>query len=142
MRAALQSRFLWLLVSDAELCPSKPPDVKLSNIPAAEWKAEKKEYLYWLLRDQAAQGLMKGAVESLQWPHVPKADTTKEMWDTWQIITVNNKKYSNPEYWGKIPRIFILIQKYSKIEYVQKLFLILCQRSGENTLNFLNQILV
>ena len=50
MQAALQLGFLLLLVSGAELCPSKPPDVKPSNIPAAEWKAEKKEYLNWLLR--------------------------------------------------------------------------------------------
>lgn len=36
MQAILQSHFLWLLVNGAELCPSKPPDVKLGNVLAAE----------------------------------------------------------------------------------------------------------
>ena len=61
MQAALQLHFLWLLVSGAEPCPSKSPNVKPGNVPAAEWKVEKNEHLDRLLRDQAAQGLMKGA---------------------------------------------------------------------------------
>ena len=30
--------------------------------------------------------------------------------------TVNNKKCSNPEYWGKFPRMFKLFHKFSKME--------------------------
>ena len=37
------------------------------------------------------------------------------------LLTVNNKKYSNPEYWEEIPRIFKLFQKYSKIENTQNI---------------------
>jgi hypothetical protein len=58
----------------------------------ADWKAEKKEYLDWLLRDQAAQGLMKGATESSQWLHVSKADTSKQMWDSWQAMYITNQQ--------------------------------------------------
>ena len=51
------------------------------------------------------------------------------------VFTVNNKKYPNLEYWGKIPRIFKLFHKYSKIEneYINYSQHILYQRSGENT---------
>ena len=41
-----------------------------------------------------------------------------------QVSTVNNKKYSNAEYWGKIPGIFKLFHRYSKMEMfrIYKLF--------------------
>jgi hypothetical protein len=70
MQAELQSRYLWLIVSGREHCPAQPADVKPQSLLVAEWKLEKKEYLDWLLRDEAAQGLMKGAAESSQWLHV------------------------------------------------------------------------
>ena len=34
---------------------------------------------------------------------------------------VNNKKYSNAEYWGKIPGIFELFYRYSKMEKDQNI---------------------
>ena len=37
------------------------------------------------------------------------------------LYTVNNKKYSNPEYWGKIPGIFKLFHRYSKMENNQNI---------------------
>ena len=37
------------------------------------------------------------------------------------IYTVKNKKYSNAEYWGKIPGIFKLFHRYSKMENVQNI---------------------
>jgi hypothetical protein len=92
MHSALQSQFLWLIVSSIETCPGKPADPKPSTMSVADWKAEKKEYLDWLLRDQAAQGLMKGATESSQWPHVSKADTSKQMWDSWQAMYIINQQ--------------------------------------------------
>ena len=73
--------------------------MKPGNVPAAEWKAEKKENLNWLLRDQAAQGLTKGAANSSQWPHVTKADdTSKEMWDIWQNMYVTNQQRIDVHY--------------------------------------------
>ena len=38
-----------------------------------------------------------------------------------KIITVKNIKYSNAEYWGKIPGIFKLFYRYSKMENVQNI---------------------
>ena len=46
--------------------------------------------------------------------------------------TVNNKKYFNPEYQGKIPRMFNIFQKYSIIENVQNILNIL----GPNILDW------
>jgi hypothetical protein len=37
---------------------------------ATEYKAECKEHLNWLLRDKAAQGIMKSVCEDSQLPHV------------------------------------------------------------------------
>ena len=62
MKAALQARYLWLVVSGDETCPAKPAATLPKETTAAEWKAEKKEYLDWCQRDQAAMGLKKGAV--------------------------------------------------------------------------------
>lgn len=72
MQAALQSRLLWLLVKGDEPCPSKPSDVKPAPEMITEWKAEKREHLDWLLRDQAAQGLMK------ERPKVPNGCTCQK----------------------------------------------------------------
>ena len=66
MQATLQSHYLWLIVNGIETCP-QAPSLKTRT---ADAKAEKREYLDWLLHDQAAQGLMKGAMESSQWPHI------------------------------------------------------------------------
>ena len=37
------------------------------------------------------------------------------------LYTVKNKKYSNAEYWGKIPGIFKLFYRYFKMENVQNI---------------------
>ena len=58
----------------------------------------RKEYLDWQLRDKVVQGLMKGAAEPLQWPHVSKCQTAKQMWDTWKKIHVNNQQNINIHY--------------------------------------------
>ena len=83
MQAALQSRFLWLIVSGMETCPALPTGAAAAT---AEGKLEKKEHLNWLLCDQAAQRLMKGATESSQWPHISKATTAMQMWNTWRDV--------------------------------------------------------
>jgi hypothetical protein len=81
MQAVLQSRYLWLIISGREPCPEVLGDTKPQLMMVAEWKQEKKEYMDWLLRDKAAQGFMKGAVESSQWLHITSAKMLKEMWD-------------------------------------------------------------
>src|SRR6266446_5284205 len=59
----------------------------------------KKEYLNWLQKDQAAQGLMKGASDPTQWPHVSKAATLKGMWEAWRKLYVMNQQPLNVHYW-------------------------------------------
>ena len=38
MKAALQARYLWLVVSGDETCPAKPSETKPTDLTAAEWK--------------------------------------------------------------------------------------------------------
>jgi hypothetical protein len=70
MQAALQAKYLWLIVKGTEACPPTPPDAKPAATTLTEYKAERKEHLDWLLRDEAAQGIMKGACKDSQLPHV------------------------------------------------------------------------
>ena len=55
----------------------------------------------WHLRDEAAQGFMKGAVEPSQWPHVSECHSAKKMWDTWKKIHVDNQQKINVHYFFK-----------------------------------------
>jgi hypothetical protein len=64
IKAVLQSKYLWLIVSSDKSQPPKPLDSLSEKGNAVEWKAEWKEYLDWMQRNQAAMGLMKGAMES------------------------------------------------------------------------------
>lgn len=98
MQAALQSRYLWLLVTGVEACPAQPADQKPKDQSEADYKQEKKEWLEWKLRDQAAQGLMKSAAESSQWPHVAECITAKDMWEKWKKIHVTNQQAINVHY--------------------------------------------
>ncbi|KIJ96231.1 hypothetical protein K443DRAFT_67517, partial [Laccaria amethystina LaAM-08-1] len=82
MQSSLQAHYLWLIVTGDEPCPEKHSDTQPTEpTQLATWKAMKKEWLDWSLRNQAAQGLMKGATEPLQWPHIATMKTSKEMWD-------------------------------------------------------------
>ncbi len=100
MQAALQSRYLWLIVTGDESQPDKPDAESPKEAAAlATWKSDKKEWLDWSLRDQAAQGLMKGAAEPSQWPHVAKATTSQTMWDTWKKLYVTNQQTLNVHYY-------------------------------------------
>ncbi len=100
MQAALQSRYLWLIVTGDENQPEKPGAEPPKEAAAlATWKSDKKEWLDWSLRDQAAQGLMKGAAEPSQWPHVAKATTSQTMWDTWKKLYVTNQQTLNVHYY-------------------------------------------
>ena len=98
MQSSLQARYLWLIVTGDEPCPEKHSDTQPTEPTAlTAWKVTKKEWLDWLLRDQAAQGLMKGAVELSQWPHI--AQTVKEMWDAWKKMYVTNQQHINVHYY-------------------------------------------
>ena len=90
MKAALQARYLWLIVSGEEKKPVAPATTKPDVQSLAEWKAEKKELLDWMQRDQAAMGLMKGAVELSQLPHIWDSSSAKAMCDKLKKIHVEN----------------------------------------------------
>src|SRR3954452_17910886 len=70
MQSLLQSQFLWLVVKGTEECPFTP---------SAD-EDEKKTYLDWVSRDEAAQGLMRSAIEESQWLHVATCTTSADMW--------------------------------------------------------------
>ncbi len=100
MQSSLQARYLWLIVTGDESEPTKPKAEEPTEATAlATWKAAKKEWLDWSLRDQAAQGLMKGAAEPSQWPHVASSKTSKEMWDNWRKLYVTNQQKLNVHYY-------------------------------------------
>jgi hypothetical protein len=63
MKSVLQAKYLWLIVKGIEMCPPAPPAKRPTTTTAADYKAECKEHLDWLLRDEAAQGVMKSAYE-------------------------------------------------------------------------------
>ena len=99
MQSSLQSKYLWLVVTGMETCPAEPPAMKPKDQPEADYKTEKKDYLDWNMRDQAAQGLMKSAADETQWPHVTNCKTSKDMWDTWKKIHVTNQQSINIHYY-------------------------------------------
>ena len=70
MQAVLQAKQLWLVVMGNKSSSVKPAETKPDSMSAADYKTEWKEHLKWLLRDQAAQGLMKSAAKNIQRPHV------------------------------------------------------------------------
>ena len=82
MQAALQSKYLWLIVNGTETCPAAPPTTRPATTSVMDHKAEKKEHLDWLLQDGAVQGAIKSACEDSQLPHVKDNKMAKEMWDT------------------------------------------------------------
>jgi hypothetical protein len=77
-----------LIVKGTEICPPAPPVTRPTAQTISEHKAERKDHLDWLLRDEAAQGVMKGACEDSQLPHVKGCTSVKEMWDTLKKVHV------------------------------------------------------
>ena len=98
MQAVLQAKQLWLVVTGDKSSPEKPAETKPGSMSAADYKTKWKEYLKWLLRDQAAQGLMESAAENTQWPHVKGKKTSKEMWDAWKALHITNNQRINVHY--------------------------------------------
>jgi hypothetical protein len=80
MQAVLQAKYLWLLVKGSELYPTEPPVMQPASQTLSEYKADKKEYLDWLLQDEAAQGVIKGACEDSKLPHMKGCKMSKELW--------------------------------------------------------------
>jgi hypothetical protein len=95
MQSALQSKYLWLIVKGTEICPTAPTATISASQTAAEYKAKKKEYLDWSLRDKAAQGIIKGACENSQLPYVKNCKLAKDMWDTLKKVHVMNQSHIN-----------------------------------------------
>jgi hypothetical protein len=99
MQSTLQAKYLWLIVKGTETCPPAPPATRPTMTTAAEYKAECKEHLDWLLRDEAAQGIMKSACDSSQFPHVKDCTSAKDMWNTLKKIHVTNHARINVHYY-------------------------------------------
>jgi hypothetical protein len=78
MKSALQSKYLWLVVTSDEDCPPEVGAAVSETERCLGWK----ERLDWKLRDQAAMGNLKGACEMLQILFIEKdtVTTSKEMW--------------------------------------------------------------
>jgi hypothetical protein len=99
MQAVLQAKYLWLIVKGTETCPPTPADAKPATTTFTEYKAERKEHLNWLLRDEAAQGVMKGACEDSQLPHVKDCMSAKDLWDTLKKVHVTDNAHINVHYY-------------------------------------------
>jgi hypothetical protein len=102
IQSALQFKYLWLVVKGTEICPTAPTATISASQTAAEYKAEKREYLDWLLRDKVAQGVMKGACETSQLPYVKNCKLAKDMWDTLKKVHVTNQSRINVHYFFKV----------------------------------------
>jgi hypothetical protein len=100
MQSALQVKYLWLIVKGTETCPPAPPAKRPTTTMATEYKAECKEHLK-LLRDKAAQGVMKSTCEDSQLPHVKDSTSAKHMWDILRKIHVTNHAHINAHYYFK-----------------------------------------
>ena len=79
MKSALQSKYLWLIVTGDKDCLPEPN----AAATASEKWTTKKEHLEWLLQDQAMMGNIKGACEGSQIPFVEKDSITmsQKMWE-------------------------------------------------------------
>jgi hypothetical protein len=81
MKYALQSKYLWLIVTGGEECPPEAT----ADAKEAEKRTIKRERLEWLLRDQAAMGNIKSAWENSQLPFIEK-DSIKSAKDMWEEL--------------------------------------------------------
>ncbi|KAF9439999.1 hypothetical protein P691DRAFT_689042, partial [Macrolepiota fuliginosa MF-IS2] len=85
MKAALQARYLWQYVSGDEPQPPKPPKSPPSNFFYSAnyvcWEKAWDRHRHWVQNDNAAIGLIKGAIDPSQWGHVSETNSSKDMWD-------------------------------------------------------------
>src|SRR5271154_3005083 len=96
MKSALQSKYLWLIVTGDEDCPT---DAAV-NAKDADKHAARKDKLEWKLRDQAAMGNIKGACENSQLSFVEKDDilSAKKMWEELKNVHQTNLSKINIHY--------------------------------------------
>jgi hypothetical protein len=96
MKSALQSRYLWLIVTGDEDCPPEAD----SSAKEAEQRTAKRDRLEWMLRDQAAMGNIKGACENSQLPFLEKETVTsaKLMWEELKKVHQTNLSKINVHY--------------------------------------------
>jgi hypothetical protein len=81
-----------------EIYPTAPTTTISVGQTAVEYKAEKREYLDCLLRDEVAQGIMKGVCENLQLPYVKNCKLAKDIWDTLKKVHIMNQSHINVHY--------------------------------------------
>ena len=98
MKSILQAKYLWLVVMGTETCPERPADPSLESALSDEDHTRLREYLDWVTRDGAAQGLMHSSMDEMQWPHVSCCKTSKEMWDMWKQVHQTNQQLINIHY--------------------------------------------
>ena len=96
MKSALQSKYLWLIVTGEEDCPPEAA----ADAKDTEKRTARKEKLEWKLRDQAAMGNMKGACENSQLPFVERESITsaKAMWNELKKIHQTSLSKINVHY--------------------------------------------
>src|SRR5262245_11811175 len=96
MKSALQSKYLWLIVTGDE---DRPPDAA-ADAKDTEKRTVRKERLEWKLRDQAAMGNIKGACENSQLPFVERETITsaKAMWNELKKIHQTSLSKINVHY--------------------------------------------
>jgi hypothetical protein len=101
MQSALQAKYSWLLLKGTESCPTEPTTTKPAAQTLSEYKADKKECIDWLLCDEAAQGVIKGACEDSHLPHIKNCTTSKELWEALRKVHVTNQACINIHYFFK-----------------------------------------
>jgi hypothetical protein len=96
MKSALQSKFLWLIITGDEDCP---PEADPTAKDPEVWAA-KRDRLEWKLRDQAAMGNIKSVCENSQLPFLEKGTVTsaKDMWEELKKVHQTNLSKINLHY--------------------------------------------
>ncbi|THH27735.1 hypothetical protein EUX98_g6449 [Antrodiella citrinella] len=127
MKAALQAKYIWLLVEGIDAAPSDPgvrPTVTDPKdvVTLATWKVDHKEYMEWIKNDQAAQGLMKGAAEPSQWPHVVSATTATAMWNAWKKVHQDDLQVINVHYYFEELFTLKFVDGMSMPDHVARIF--------------------
>jgi hypothetical protein len=121
MKAALQSKYLWGIVSGRETCSPKPSlSSSYSEPPASKakssktettgiinpnsteyknWETNMEKHNRWLRANDAAQGLILGAMEFAQQQHIDHFSTSGEMWNHLRHLYVTQRRSTNIHYY-------------------------------------------
>ena len=109
MKAVLQAQLLWLIVTSRRSQPTEPdpnPPVDANQKPFTsssteykDWNQFHNDFLSWLKSDNAAIGLMHGAMEFSQRKHVTNILTSREMWDHLHKLHITQQQAVNIYYY-------------------------------------------